>query len=393
MSPFAARLGRRIVLVSKATGCSSAPLQESALSNGSSKESRMNGKGKQEAGLAALVLAVSFSAHAQVDLTTLDRDMAGPRAQVLVLGSVHLRGLPKEFDAKTLDPVIERLVAFAPDIITIEALSGEECDLVARHPKVYGADFCSSSEAAKAATGLDVSAAIAEVNATLKTWPAQPTPAQRRMLASRFLAANDRASAYVQWLQLPAVERRAGDGLDDALVAMLREIETRNNESYQIAATLAARLGLQRVHAIDNHTGDNLQIADEQAFATEIRSAWDAGKAQVADMEQREQQLQQSGDMLALYRYINRPENMRARAEVNAGATMRAQAPNHYPQMWVGGWEIRNLRMVANIRETFRERPGARVLVVVGASHKPWFDSWLGQLQGVDIVDVAKALR
>ena len=48
---------------------------------------------------------------------------------------------------------------------------------------------------------------------------------------------------------------------------------------------------------------------------------------------------------------------------------------------------------VANIRETFRERPGARVLVVVGASHKPWFDSWLGQMQGVDIVDVRKVLK
>jgi hypothetical protein len=59
----------------------------------------------------------------------------------------------------------------------------------------------------------------------------------------------------------------------------------------------------------------------------------------------------------------------------------------------VGGWEIRNLRMVANIRETFRERPGSRVLVIVGASHKPWFDNWLGQLQGVDIVDVAQLLN
>ena len=28
-----------------------------------------------------------------------------------------------------------------------------------------------------------------------------------------------------------------------------------------------------------------------------------------------------------------------------------------------------------------------------GASHKPWLDSWLGQLQGVDIVSVAEALK
>jgi hypothetical protein len=72
---------------------------------------------------------------------------------------------------------------------------------------------------------------------------------------------------------------------------------------------------------------------------------------------------------------------------------MRAKSPEGYPQMWVAGWEIRNLRMVANIRETFRERPGARVLSIVGVSHKPWFDAWLGQLQGVDIVDTAEMLK
>jgi len=49
--------------------------------------------------------------------------------------------------------------------------------------------------------------------------------------------------------------------------------------------------------------------------------------------------------------------------------------------------------MVANIRETFRERPGARVLTIVGVSHKPWFDNWLDQLQGVDVADVTEFLK
>lgn len=47
----------------------------------------------------------------------------------------------------------------------------------------------------------------------------------------------------------------------------------------------------------------------------------------------------------------------------------------------------------ANIRETFREKPDARVLTIVGASHKPWFHRWLGQMQGVEIVDVAQVLK
>lgn len=340
-----------------------------------------------------LLAACPFAAQAQVELTALDRDMVGPRAQVLVLGTVHLSGMPEDFNPASLDGVLDRLAAFRPDIITIEALSGEECDLAARHPAKYGPDYCASTGAVEAATGLEVPAAIAEVDKALKAWPAQPTPAQRRHLAMLLLAANDRASAYVQWLQLPEAERRAGDGLNAALVEMLRQIGTRNNESYQVAARLAARLGVQRVHAVDNHTGDRANVADVRAFGRAIEAAWNAGRAELNKRIEQEQVLSRSPDLLPLYRYVNDSEHLRVRAEVNVRAALRAKSPEAYPQIWVAGWEIRNLRMVANIRETFRERPGARVLSIVGASHKPWFDEWLGQLQGVDIVDVARVLE
>lgn len=339
------------------------------------------------------LLAVPLTASAQVDLTELDRGMTGAPAQVLVLGSVHLSGMPKDFKAQSLAPVIDRLAAFRPDIVTIEALSGEECDLAARHPSVYGSDYCANTDAAKAATGLDIPAAIAEVNKTLAAWPAQPTPAQRRRLASLFLAASDRASAYVQWLQLDAAERREGDGLDEALVAMLKKVETRNDESYQIGAQLAARLGLQRVYAVDNHTGDNARIADVQSFGKAVQAAWDSDRVELDGMERREEEFTKAGDMLSLYRYVNRPEASKVRAQVNVVPAMRSPSPERYPQVWVAGWEIRNLRMVANIRETFREKPDARVLSIVGASHKPWFENWLGQMQGVEIMDAESVLK
>lgn len=341
-----------------------------------------------------LALAIPAFAHAQIDLTTLDREMTGPRTQVLVLGSVHLSELPKDFDPKSLDPLLDRLAGFKPEIITIEAVGGEQCDLAARHPSVYGQDYCAATDAAKAATGRDIPAAIADIDKTLADWPAQPAPAQRRHLAALYLAASERASAYVQWLQLPPTERRAGDGLDDALVAMLQQTATRNNENYQIAAPLAARLGLQRVYPVDDHTGDNTRLPDTEAFGRSVQQAWEAGGSEKLDsMERQEKNLSPARDLLPLYRFINRPENLWLRADINAGATMRAASPQHYPQIWVAGWEIRNLRMVANIQQTFRERPGARVLSIVGVSHKPWFDSWLGQMQGVEIVDVEQVLK
>ena len=341
----------------------------------------------------AILASAPLAAQAQGYLATLDRGMAGPRSQVLVLGTIHLSALPPDFNRAALDGVLDKLAAFKPDIVTIEAESGEECDLAARHPAKYGADYCPSADAARAATGLDVPAAIAEVDKTLKAWPAQPTAAQRRRLVALFLAAQDRASAYAQWLQLAQAERRPADSLDAALVEQLEKIAKRNNENYLIAARLAARLGLQRVHAVDNHTGDRIDVPDMKAFGQSIGAAWAEGGGALNERDKRQQALANAPDLLPLYRYLNQPEGLRVYAEANVGPAMRASSPQGYPQIWVGGWETRNLRMVANVRETFRERPGARVLSIVGVSHKPWFDGWLGQLQGVDIVDVQAILK
>ncbi|ALK98691.2 MULTISPECIES: DUF5694 domain-containing protein [unclassified Massilia] len=343
--------------------------------------------------IAALPLVVQAQAPARIDLTTLDRDMAGPRAQVLVLGTVHLREMPKSFKPAALDPVLDRLAAFKPEIVTIEDEPGEDCDLALRHPAKYGADYCDAPDAARKATGLEIPAALAEIHKTLKTWPAQPAPAQRRHLAALFLAAHEPASGYVQWLRLPEAERRAGDGLDAALVEQLGKLGTRNNESIQLAARLAARLGLERVYPVDNHTGDNIDVPDVKAYARALEAAWATGRAELDALQKREEPLKQASDLLPLYRAVNDPNTLRVLAEVNVVPSLRAQSPEGYPRMFVGGWEVRNLRMVANIRETFRERPAARVLSIVGASHKPWFDAWLGQLQGVDIVDAEAVLK
>jgi hypothetical protein len=338
--------------------------------------------------LATLLPAVTYAA---VDLAALDKDMVGPRTEILVLGSVHLSE-HEAFDPKALDPLLDRLAAFKPGYITIEAISGEQCDLAKRHSAIYGDDYCASTETAKAATGLDVPAAIVQVNKTLASWPASPTPAQRRQLSALFLAAGERASAYVQWLQLPVAERRVGDGLDGTLIELLRQIETRRNESYQIAAVLAARLGLPRVYAVDDHTGDNHQIADRKAFSAALQQAWSGYGPTFDAMTEREAAFIATNDLLSLYRSVNDPAALQVLAESNVRPTLAAVSPQHYPQIWVQGWEIRNLRMVANILEVVRDHPGSRVLSIVGASHKPWFDGWLGQASGVDVVDTQTVL-
>ncbi|MFT3897524.1 MAG: DUF5694 domain-containing protein [Thermomonas sp.] len=346
----------------------------------------------------ALCLSLPFAAFAQerVDLSTLDAAMPGPRTQVLVLGSVHLsQGGPKTFDPAALEPVLQRLAAYRPDIVTIEALSGETCEVM-RHRVAYKAaieDYCPDVAPAQAALGIDTWAALDQADATLKAWPAQPSAAQRRHLAALFLAVGDPSSAMVQWWQLPEAERHAGDGLDDALAQGLRKRESSRNENVQIAAKLAARLGLQRVFPVDDHTGDNLDIDDEAAFEQAITQAWKGASPEALHSRERVDALHDAGDMLATYRAVNSPEVLRLAIASDFGAALAEPSPSHYGRQYVGGWETRNLRMAANVHATFRERPGARVLSVVGSSHKPWFDSLLGQMQGVDIVDAEQVLK
>lgn len=342
------------------------------------------------------IAVLPVAAQAQVDLTKLDEGMVGTRTQVLVLGTAHLSGL-KDLQPTALDGLLDRLAAYKPEIVTIEREPGDECDLAARQPVKYGADYCASTAAAKAATGLDIPDALTEITTTLRAWPAQATqatPTQRRHLAALYLAATEAASAYAQWLQLPPAERHAGDGLDAALVQQLDKIATTRNENYLIAARLAARLGLPRVYQVDNHTGDALDLPDVKTLMAPLSAAWAAGGGPALKVqEKRIEPLEHGADLLPLYRALNQPAALKVFAEANVVGPMQSTSPGRYPQMWVGGWETRNLRIVANIRETFRERPGARVLSIIGVSHKPWLDSWLGMLQGVEIVDVEGVLK
>lgn len=343
------------------------------------------------------LLAACGLAHAGVDLSSLDRDMHGQRARVLVLGTVHLdQGTPKGWDPRSLEPLLARLAGFRPDVITIEAMPGETCDLMRRQPAAYRAEdvaqYCPDTAEAARATGLQVPEALAAVAGTLRDWPASPAPAQRRHLAALFLAAGDPASAMVQWWQLPEPERRAGDGLDDALAARMRKRETANNENYLIGARVAARLGLQRVVPVDDHTGDNIDVDDWDAYGEAIQGAWDAARPRVQASREREAALWASADMLALYRHVNADGTLRDALAADFGAAQAEPSAAQYGRRYVAGWETRNLRMVANVRAAFRDRPGARVLSIVGASHKPWFDDLLARMQGVDIVDAETVL-
>lgn len=342
-------------------------------------------------------LAVAHGYRPDFDPTTLKGPASGTPNEVLVLGTPHLSQLPPTFDPANLQLLNERLAGWRPQAIAIEALSGTQCDFLRRYPQRYKdtvESYCWNPAPAQAATGLDVAAATVQAEQLLATWPAAPSPSQRRRLAAVFLAGGEQASAFVQWLRLPEAERRAGDGLDAALVERLHTLEGKRNEDYLVAARLAARLGHERVYAMDDHTADNV-IADEKAWGDAISKAWSnpaSEKRKRADKALKER-LGTSEEVLAMYRAYNSAGQGRLVFDSDFGAALNEPSPQRFGRGYVGYWETRNLRMAANIRDVLAARPGIRMLVVVGASHKGYLEAYLHQMHDVRIVDAAPLLR
>ena len=321
----------------------------------------------------------------------------GIQNQVLVLGTAHLSNMPETFKTDTLTPLMDRLATWAPHIITIENLSGPQCHYMRAYPDRYKESveyYCWDPAPAQAATGLDIPAATAEITKVLASWPDNPTAAQRRKLASLFLANADRASALVQWLRLPESERHMGDGLDDTLVRELNKVRDRRSESYSIAAHLAARLGLERVHPIDDHTAD-FPSPDPKAYGDAIAKAWDnpTTDKRIETSKTLEANLDKPGGVLEMYRSYNDPKSGPLAFKSDFGAALEEPSPQGFGRSYVTYWETRNLRMAGNIRDILAYAPGSRTLVIVGASHKPYLESYLNQMHDMRIVDAEKVLH
>ena len=97
--------------------------------------------------------------------------------------------------------------------------------------------------------------------------------------------------------------------------------------------------------------------------------------------------------VLDLYRAYNGPDAMRMAFDSDFGAALAEPSPQHYGRYYTGWWETRNLRMVANIRAAMAAQPGARALVIVGASHKGYFEAYLNMMHDIRLVDAEAVLR
>lgn len=353
------------------------------------------------------LLATTMPANAQraFDPRAYQTQHVGQPTQILVIATPHLSGTPESFDPAILEPLLTRLAAFHPDAIAIEALPGRSISQMWQYRETYpdvahdyGGRAMLLAAMARQTLSLDMPDAAAEVRRTLQAWPASPTPAQRRRLAALFAASGDPASAIVQWWRLDASDRVADDSVSATLAAQFATYETaaRRNENQLIAARLAARLGLEQVDPMDDQS-DTIESAtvnaDLEAFMGQAWMAHLMADPAFTPLREAGNHLRSADEALATYRMLNGPAAERIDADGQWLNMINRPSQHDIGRARVAAWEVRNLRMAANIREMSTRHPGGRFLVIVGSAHKPWLDAYLSMMSDVRVVNAQTVLR
>lgn len=344
--------------------------------------------------LCGAIFLASCDSSGPIDLSGVDPALTVPSTQVMVLGTAHLSGYKDKLTLDDLEPLMERLESYAPDIITIENSSGMTCNRVRTYPREhegYAGGYCFDGTPYRAESGLSVSEGSFLARNALLDWPRTPTASQRRQLAASFIASEEPASALVQWLRLDEQDRVVGEGLGPLSVAFLKRYEQSLNESSSIAARLAVRRGLERLYYADDH-GSYLD-ADAEAYGARISELGPPEGDPCWDHFAGPDKKLIGGDIVGAYRDYNNLARGRKTMDCDWKLRMNDDAPEKYGRQYTLSWQARNLRMVSMIVSAATNEPGGKVLSIVGASHKPYFEAYLDQMHDIEVVSTDEVLR
>ncbi|MEM6857301.1 MAG: DUF5694 domain-containing protein [Pseudomonadota bacterium] len=342
-------------------------------------------------------MSIPLNAQSDFDFSGPDPQLGGEPTRVLVLGSPHLSQLPAEaFPLEHLELVLDRLEGFAPDVIAIEALSGLTCDELLRHAKLYPgvADrYCYDPAGTLATLGMTFPEAQAAAAETLAGLPDEPSAADHTRLTALLLGAGERWGAALHWSYLEPEARIASDTISPAMKEQLDRMLASRNESGSIGVALARRLGLKSIAPMDDHTADIIQKRAPDELGPAIQAMWQTPTEGAEEARSKAMSFTGSPTkVLAGYRYLNSPEYQTITINADFGKAARTVETNALTRQYLAWWQARGLRMAANVVEAAGNQPGAKVLVIVGASHKSYFDAYLDQMQDYEIVDVDAVL-
>jgi hypothetical protein len=339
------------------------------------------------------------------------------RTEVLVLGTEHLSVLGDSFSPGLLSGVLEALERFRPDAIAIEQMPAEEIARIAAEAAAAPGGvaarileaFCPDAAYLGSKAREDLNIRYPRANSAADSLLAVARPdgcaASTLSLIAYLLAAYDLPSAVLQWSHFaetasPGAETLPeGAALSGETITVLKSLASSPNEVYSIGVELAVRLGHRRLYSIDDHTDDMLglkwgiweiigkELPGNPEYAEFLASPY------IAEAQNRLPDAASTGDLLELFKILNTDEYGRADVESQWHLFYRTRLPSGSDRTRTALWETRNLIITARLMEVCAAYPGGRILVVIGAAHKPFLDQYLGATMDVRSISFEELLK
>lgn len=344
----------------------------------------------------AFAFAVARPAAAQQSSESADE----ASTQIFVLATPHLSQIEDEFSPSLLDSLTAALREYRPDVIGIEALSGPQIAEMERRGGVYeqvykqfAAKQLRYGKALQQSIDLSWREANARSDSLLSRLRGGKQAADEARLeaAASLLASYRLHTAALQWSYLPE-DSRASQSLIPAEVADgLEELLLAPNESSSIALRLAHELELQRVYPVDDHLEKDLFLEIAPQLQEGLGDSTLQAIKTAPHLRRYRQLMEQgvrAGSLMPLYRYMNSPSYLEADVDVQWRVFLRTNLPSGADRSRLALWETRNLNIGARIRKASAHAPDGRVLVTIGASHKPFLDEQFENMLGVEVVNL-----
>lgn len=318
---------------------------------------------------------------------------ATEKTTILILGTPHLSTVKNCLSHNTLSPLLKTLQRFKPDVVAVEEIPPENLEEMGRRGGFFN-EIIDTFDRSRFDIGkqmqkeMNLSRTESEGQAKKILLSKEPLEDKRRLELIRLLLASfDYYSAVLHWSYLSQKENAI---LSQNVVESLEKSLKSANEINSIGVELARRLKLLQVVGIDDHYDEYLLNQMVEKFFNEIKDNPEYKAVVSSRFYKNSQRLLEEGcqdgnKLLKFYQYINSPQYGKQDVNLQWRVWLRTKLPSKLDQSRIAQWEVRNLNIASRIREATVFQSGKRILVIIGAGHKPFLDKYLRQMMDVRI--------
>ncbi|PAU93838.1 hypothetical protein CK503_09190 [Aliifodinibius salipaludis] len=327
------------------------------------------------------------------------------KTKVLVLATHHISHYEDVFSPTLVDSLVNVLEDYSPTLIGVEVLPGAQIAEMERRGGPYDSWLISFAKeqlkyGSAAQEALDISWRKANMTADSLLGKAQRTQeitdSTRLELINHLLASYRLHTAALQWSYLSEETQSNQSVISESAVKGLTETLNAADETASISLRLAHLLNLQRVYPIDDHLEkDSYYSKNDTQLDKELDDSTVQALRNAPYLVKQGNLLEQGVEdstWFPLYQYMNSPAFI-DRDKERQWRNIFLETSNKTLRSRLALWEERNLRHAAHIRSATARKPGGRVLITIGASHKSFLDSYLKEMMGIEVIHLSDLIK